>query len=193
MLISPSVMAVGLGLMSTFRPGETSAHWIGYQFLAGFGLGWGMQSASLASQAVLPAPDIPTGTAIMFFSQQLGGAIFTSVGQNLLSSRLISQISDIPGLDPAGVVSEGAGDVLRKVAPEFRTQVRDAYNDSITRIFLCSMGLALAAVVAAMFVEWINIKKVGRSDPSGEDAPPSPKSPHHKEDPLPGGASRNTS
>lgn len=184
MLISPSMMATGLGLMSTFKPGETSAHWIGYQFLAGFGLGWGIQGASLAAQAVLPAADVPTGTAIMFFAQQLGGAVFTSVGQNLLSSRLITQISRLlPGADAAGIVRGGATDILRKVPPELRPQVTLAYNDSITRIFLCSMGLALAALVAALFVEWVNIKKVGRGGPPAEKTAEETESPSRKEDP----------
>lgn len=112
--------------------------------------------------------------AIIFFAQQLGGAIFTSVGQNLLSSQLISRIGNIPGVDPSQIVSEGANDLVNNVPPEFRMQAKEAYNASITTIFLCGMGLSLGGVVSALFMEWKNIKKVGpRGPPSAQPAPES--------------------
>ncbi|KAK7755302.1 hypothetical protein SLS62_002808 [Diatrype stigma] len=99
--------------------------------------------------------------------QGLGGAIFTSVGQNLLTSRLISQISDIPGIDPAQVVSEGASDLLTTVPSRYQMQVKEAYNTSVATIFLCGMGLALGAVVSSLFMEWKSIKKTGLGGPPG--------------------------
>lgn len=153
--------------MSTFRTNETPAHWIGYQVITGFGLGFGMQGSALTAQIVLAPHDVSIGMAIMFFSQQLGGAVFTSVGQNILTSRLASQISDIPGIDPSKISSQGASDLLTTVAPQFRNQVKEAYNTSVTRIFLCGMGLALGALVSSMFLEWKSIKK----GPGGQPTP----------------------
>ncbi|KAI0019540.1 major facilitator superfamily domain-containing protein [Xylariomycetidae sp. FL0641] len=161
MIASPSIMAVGQGLMSTFTITENVSHWVGYQFLTGFGLGLGMQASVLAAQAVLPPPDIPTGIAIMFFSQQLGGGIFTSVGQNILSEYLVSHVSDIPGVDPKQVTTEGATDLVKSVPPEDVDLVKTIYNQAIRKIFLCAMGVALVAVVAALFMEWKNVKKTG--------------------------------
>ncbi|KAI1853207.1 hypothetical protein JX266_001913 [Neoarthrinium moseri] len=173
MIISPSLLAVGEGLMSTFSPGESSSRWIGYQFLAGFGLGIGMQSSGLAVQAVLGRPDVPTGVSIIFFMQQLGGAIFTSVGQNLLSTYLVDELSGvIPGGDAAGIVGSGATDIVSKVPENLRDTILQIYNHAITRIFLCGMGVALVAAVAALFVEWKNIKKTGprrAPPPAGSD------------------------
>ncbi|ORY65263.1 putative efflux pump antibiotic resistance protein [Pseudomassariella vexata] len=173
MLMSPSVMAVGQGLMSTFRVHESSSHWIGYQLITGFGLGIGMQASGLAAQAVLPKPDIPIGISIMFFAQQLGGAIFTSVGQNLLSNQLADQLAGIPGLDPSSVNGEGATDLVNQVPAENRQAVLEIYNHALTRIFLCGMGVALVGTVAALFMEWKNIKKTGppRASPGSSDPP----------------------
>ncbi|KAI2606692.1 MFS general substrate transporter [Hypoxylon sp. NC1633] len=167
MLACPSILAIGLGLLSTLRVDETSAHWIGFQFLCGFGLGTGMQSAGLAAQAVLPKPDIPTGVSITFFCQQLGGAIFTSVGQNLLSSYMVAHVAEVPGLDPHEITSEGATDLVEMVSPEYQDNVRQLYNEALSRIFLCAMGIALGALVAALFMEWKNIKKTGPGGPPG--------------------------
>ncbi|KAI1659967.1 MFS general substrate transporter [Daldinia decipiens] len=167
MLVCPMIMAVGQGLMSTFKVDEDSPHWIGYQIIVGFGLGMGMQTAGLSAQAVLPKPDIPTGIALMFFCQQLGGAVFVSVGQNLLSSYIVGHVTDIPGLDPKKITNEGATDLVNKVPPEYKLQVKELYNGAISRIFLCGMGVALVALVAALFMEWKNIKKTGPKGPPG--------------------------
>ncbi|KAI0409708.1 MFS general substrate transporter [Xylaria palmicola] len=160
MIASPSLLAVGQGLMSTFTVNEASSHWIGFQVIAGFGLGLGMQASSLAAQATLPIPDVPIGIAIMFFAQQLGGGIFTSVGQNLLSTYLVSHLH-IPGLSADQITSEGATDLISSVAPEYQLTVKTVYNDAISQIFRCAMGVALVAVVAALFMEWKNVKKTG--------------------------------
>ncbi|KAI1106629.1 MFS general substrate transporter [Jackrogersella minutella] len=161
MIVCPTIMAIGLGLLSTFKVDEDSAHWIGYQFLVGFGLGMGMQSAGLAAQAVLPKPDIPTGVSVMFFCQQLGGGVFTSVGQNLLSSYMVQHVAEVPGLSPEQITSEGATDLVNSVPPDSRPAVKKLYNDALSRIFICGMGVALVAFVAAFFMEWKNIKKTG--------------------------------
>ncbi|KAJ3563338.1 hypothetical protein NPX13_g8236 [Xylaria arbuscula] len=166
MIASPSLLAVGQGLMSTFRVHETSSHWIGYQVIGGFGLGLGMQAASLAAQATLPMPDVPIGIAIMFFAQQLGGGIFTSVGQNLLSTYLVSNL-DVPGLTPDEITSLGATELVTAVAPEYRETVKIVYNAAIQQIFRCAMGVALVAVAAAVFMEWKNVKKTGPSPGAG--------------------------
>ncbi|KAI0974607.1 MFS general substrate transporter [Xylaria arbuscula] len=165
MIASPSLLAVGQGLMSTFRVNESSSHWIGFQVVAGFGLGLGMQAASLAAQAVLPVPDVPIGIAIMFFAQQLGGGIFTSVGQNLLSTYLVTHLH-IPGLSADQITSEGATDLVSSVAPEYQLTVKTVYNQAISEIFRCAMGVALVAVVAALFMEWKNVKKAGGPPPA---------------------------
>ncbi|KAI1434608.1 MFS general substrate transporter [Xylaria sp. CBS 124048] len=171
MIASPSLLAVGQGLMSTFKVNEPSSHWIGFQVVAGFGLGLGMQASSLAAQSVLPTPDVPIGIAVMFFAQQLGGGIFTSVGQNLLSTYLVSHLR-IPGLSSTDITNEGAADLVSAVAPQYRLDVKTVYNDAIRQIFRCAMGVALVAVVAALFMEWKNVKNTG---PPGAHGRPSDK------------------
>jgi hypothetical protein len=169
MYLSPSLMSVGEGLMSTFTPDTPSSHWISYQFLAGFGLGFGMQTATLAMQTVLPPGDISTGIAIMFFVQQLGGAVFTTVGQTILSNILVSELVGIPGLDSSNIVNEGATNLGAIVPPEYIDLVIHAYNFAATRIFLTAMGLSLLALISSFGMAWRSIKegKNGQGPPGG--------------------------
>ncbi|KAG6007742.1 hypothetical protein E4U21_005581 [Claviceps maximensis] len=168
-IISPAIATIGCGLLTTFEPTTGSPHWIGYQFLTGFGTGLGMQSAGLAVQTTLPKEDVATGISITFFAQQLGGAVFVTVGQTILSTNLVKKLSGLAGLDPRTIVSSGATELRRIVPPQFFDTVVEAYNYAITRIFYCAMALALAQVVASLFVEWRSIKKTRRQAPV-EDA-----------------------
>lgn len=159
-------MAVGEGLLSTFSPTTPSSRWIAYQFLTGFGLGFGMQTVNLAVQTVFPPEDVSMGIAISFFAQQLGAAIFVSVGQSILNNVLAAQLiaANIPGYggDDGGghaVTETGATDLLNNVEERFRPRVVETLNYACTRVFLTGMGLAVATFMAAAFMEWKSIKK----------------------------------
>jgi hypothetical protein len=159
LLVAPVLAATGTGMLSTLTPSSSRAEWIGYQILYGFGIGAGAQSASLASQTVLPREDVPLGTAMNFFVQQLGGAVFVPVGQNLFSTQLVKQLSGVIGLDTDMIINTGATD-LRKVVPtsELDTVV-NAYSYALTRVFILGAALSACMMIGALGVEWKSIKK----------------------------------
>ncbi|KAJ4012845.1 hypothetical protein NW752_006116 [Fusarium irregulare] len=171
MIICPCIMSIGQGLLTTFKPDTGSSQWIAYQFLVGFGLGLGMQSGGLAIQATLPKEEVPTGLSITFFAQQLGGAIFVSVGQTILSGRLVERLSGVPGLASKNLVETGATELKKIVPSEYVPKVAEAYNYAITRIFYVGVALALGQLVCALCVEWRNIKpKKAESSPETGNA-----------------------
>lgn len=150
---------IGEGLLTTFVPTTGSNHWIGFQFLAGFGIGFGLQAPNLSIQAAVKPEDIPTGMAIMFFAQQLGGAIFVTVGQTILSTSVVSALSHIPGLDAEAIVKAGATELHRLVKPEYVPDVIAAYNHACVTIFRAALALSAAHLLAAVGMPWISIKK----------------------------------
>lgn len=82
-ILCSMLMSIGTGLLTTLRVDSGSPEWIGYQVLAGLGMGLGMQQSGLAAQVVLRAEDVPIGASLMFFGQQLGGSIFVCVAQTV--------------------------------------------------------------------------------------------------------------
>jgi MFS family permease len=168
MLAAPSIMSIGEGLLSTLNRDSPTAHWVVFQFLSGFGLGFGMQTSGLAIQTVLPKEDVSTGIAINFFVQQLGGAVFTSVGQTILTNLLVSKLSVVPGFNPKNIVSEGATKLSAIAPPEFEGAVVEAYEYACRHIFLAAMALAFASLLCALGMEWRSIKK----DKPGPGPPP---------------------
>ena len=174
MLLCPAVMAAGEGLLSTFKPNSGAGQWIGYQVVTGFGLGLGMQTGGLAVQATLPRDDVSTGMAITFFCQQLGGAIFVSVGQTVLNKYLVQRLNGIAGLDPETIVRTGATDLHEVVPAQYLGRVVDAYNYACKRILLVDMGIALGGIFCAVSMKWVSIKKGkgGPPGPPGAGGPP---------------------
>lgn len=161
MFASAVIVPIPTGLFTTFHTDTGHAKWIGYQVLVGFGIGLSMQQPSMAAQTVLPKIDVPTGVSLMFFGQQLGGTVFVSVGQNILSSRLISGLAEakIPGLDPGIVVDAGATNIRNVVLPEYLGAVLQAYNHALTTVYHVAVGTSCVLIVGAVFMEWKSIKK----------------------------------
>jgi hypothetical protein len=162
--ISALAMPIGAGLISTWKVDTGRGEWIGFQILYGFSLGLGMQQAQLAAQTVLKRVDVPTGMALVVFMQTLGGAVFISVGQNVLTSHLVGGMSRlVDGLDPAVIVNTGATDLRDLVPAEQLAAVLEVYSEALRRVFLISAGLASVTILGALGLEWKSVKKGKKS------------------------------
>ncbi|KAI7306800.1 MFS general substrate transporter [Hortaea werneckii] len=158
-IASAIIMPIGAGLITTWTVQTGSPKWIGFQVLFGLGVGLGMQQATMAAQTVLRKQDAPTGVALLFFAQQLGGAIFVSVGQNVLNSKLLSGIVRlVPDLSPERILSTGATD-LRQIVPAHDLQaVLVAYNSALRQVFVVATAMACLAALGAFGLEWRSVK-----------------------------------
>ncbi|KAH8881291.1 MFS general substrate transporter [Thozetella sp. PMI_491] len=159
MIVGTIFASVGYGLLSTFHPDTAQPMWIGYQILAGAGVGLGLQQPLMAVQVVLDIKDVPIGTSVIVFLQTLGGALFVSIGQNVFSNKLVEYIGTYaPGLDPALVLATGATSIQTAIPKEYLAGVTLAYNDSLTRTFLVFAAMAAMSAIGAAFVEWKSVK-----------------------------------
>jgi EmrB/QacA subfamily drug resistance transporter len=159
MIASSVLMAIGAGLLTTFKVNTGHTEWIGYQALFGIGVGLGMQQILIAVQTALPAADIPTGTAIVMFFQTLGGALFISVGQNVFTNKLVSGLkAAVPDLDPAIVLRTGATELRSVIGEQYRAGVLRAYNDALTNSYYVAVALATLSIVGSLAVEWKSVK-----------------------------------
>lgn len=151
-------MSIGAGLLTTLQVDTGSSKWIGYQFLFGWGMGLTFQTPNLAAQTVLPRRDVPIGTSLMFFSQLLGGAIFISVGQNILDSQLIQRLSHIPGLDGHKILNSGATS-LTDLPDSIKPEVLSAYNEALRKVFQVGLIMVCLTIFGALSIEWRSVKK----------------------------------
>ncbi|KAI7356019.1 MFS general substrate transporter [Hortaea werneckii] len=158
-IASAIIMPIGAGLITTWTVQTGSPKWVGFQVLFGFGVGLGMQQATMAAQTVLRKQDVPTGVALLFFAQQLGGAIFVSVGQNVLNSKLVSGIVRlVPDLSPERILNTGATE-LRRIVPAHDLQaVLVAYNSALRQVFVVATAMACLAAPGALGLERRSVK-----------------------------------
>ncbi|TGO21238.1 hypothetical protein BPAE_0231g00040 [Botrytis paeoniae] len=159
MIVSSVIAAVGIGLLTTFKPDTNHAAWIGYQCLAGIGIGFGMQQPLIACQTVLDISQVPTGTSVIIFVQTLGGALFVSIGQNVFTNKLAQNLAHyVPDLDSAVVLSTGATSIQKDIAPEYLAGVTISYNNALTQSFLVAAVMAALTIIGSLAIEWKSVK-----------------------------------
>lgn len=163
--------SIGAGLLTTLDVNTSEAKWIGFQILYGYGLGSSTQINNMAAQTVLSQKDVAIGASLMFFGQQLFGAIFTSVGANVLSNQLAKRLGHIPGVDvtPRVIQSTGATEVLSLIPEAYRDDALRAYNDSLRVCFQVGLIMACLAIIGALGMEWRSVKQ-NKPDVERKDA-----------------------
>lgn len=159
MIFGTVLGSIGYGILTTFRPDISSAKWIGYQIIAGAGVGLAMQQPLMAVQTVLDIKDIPIGTSLIAFMQMLGGALFVSVGQTVFTNSLLDGLSEkVPDLDPNIVLMAGATSIKSLIPVEFLDAVIQIYSDALTDAFSVSAACAAIAIIPCLFVQWKSVK-----------------------------------
>ncbi|KAI0123646.1 major facilitator superfamily domain-containing protein [Xylariales sp. AK1849] len=173
-LIAP----IGAGLLTTLEPNTSTAKWIGYQILFGFGSGCGFQLPQVAAQIVLPPRDIPTGISVSMLFQGLGGTVLISAANNVLNNKLLQYINDlaIPGVDGMSVINAGATRFRDVIPAEHIDQVVDVYNMALRKAFQIALIMACLSAIPAVLLEWRSVKKgsPGSAQPKPVANSPSP-------------------
>ncbi|KAL9066482.1 MAG: hypothetical protein Q9161_007545 [Pseudevernia consocians] len=171
MIFGVCLTAIGAGLLTTLEVDISKGKWVGFQILYGFGLGSCSQAPNMAAQTVLPREDVSIGASLMFFGQLLFGAIFNSVGQNVLDNQLANRLTDIPGISRQLIQNTGATDLLRLVPAEYHPAALKSYNDSLRVCFQVGLIMACLSILGAVTMEWRTVRKnLLPKNPDGERA-----------------------
>ena len=158
-LFAGSIFAsIGAGLLMTLNTDSGKGAWIGYQILFGLGLGMGMQQSIVAVQAALPKKDVAVGVSIVFFGQNLGGAVLTCVAQALFNNDLLKGLSAIQGIDALSISQAGSTDLKNVVPIKMLAAVLQAYNHAVSRTYIVALAAACLSLLAGLGMPWINVK-----------------------------------
>ncbi|ROV90262.1 hypothetical protein VPNG_09907 [Cytospora leucostoma] len=157
MICGVVLLSIGAGLLTTLQVDTGEAKWIGYQVLYGFGMGMTFQAPNLAAQTVLQTHDVPIGTALMLSSQLLSGAIFVSVGQNVLDGELLRKLASLPGFDASTILNSGATTITALPEP-LKSTVLVAYNAALRKVFQVGLIMTCLTIFGAATLEWRSVK-----------------------------------
>ncbi|KAK6359414.1 hypothetical protein TWF696_000574 [Orbilia brochopaga] len=159
MWVSAAVFTVGSGLLHTLQVDSSSGKWIGYQILAGFGAGMGIQIPFVAVQVVLNSKDMPVGNALAIFFNSLGGAISISITQNIFTNTLLKELPKYaPNVDAQFIVDIGATAVRIAVQAADLAGVIFAYNEAIVTAFILAIAVGGFAFICSLGMEMKSVK-----------------------------------
>lgn len=178
LIAGTALLTIGCGLLTTFRVDTSTPESIGYQVsnsfdlnvvgmiksntrkvIVGAGMGMSLSQCNNAAQTVLSREDLPTGITIINFGNFVGGTIFVSICQTILSSTLQSQLAQkIPGLDVSSIVHAGATDLAKLIPTDQLPVFHAVYNEGVVNVWYCALGVSAFAFVASWFVEWKSVK-----------------------------------
>ncbi len=160
MLLGSTMMAIGFGFLTTFKPSTTHAAWIGWQVMLGIGTGLSFPQPWSATQTALAAKDVPLGLAGVGFAISLAAAVSISVSQNVFTNRLREglQAGAILGVDAGDVIQQGATGFLQHIAENERAPVLVIYNSAVTSCFWLPVATACVGFVAALGMNWNSVK-----------------------------------
>lgn len=113
----------------------------------------------IAVQNSITPAQIPTAMALVMFSSTLGGALFLSFSQTILTNSLRKLIPQYaPAVDPAAVIRAGATGFRAFVPAADLHGVLVAYSKSIDRVFYLCAGASAGVFVAAFGMGWKDIR-----------------------------------
>lgn len=152
--------SIGGGLITTWQVDSSSSKWIGYQVISGFGTGLALALPQVVVQPDLSPQEIPIGISMTIFFQFFGGALFVSIGNNILNSKLVSYVNaiGIPDFDVGNVLQAGATEFRRTVPVEYLPQVLTAYNAALRLVFRAGLAMACFSVLGALPLKWRSMK-----------------------------------
>jgi hypothetical protein len=179
-LFAAVVGTISNGLYSTFSPTTSTAQWVGYQVLNGFGRGVGMPivkqaflvpylpqptlttktQALVAVQAALSPADIPMGNSIVIFVQTLGTAITLTVSSAIFQGSLKSELpKQAPLADAAALMAAGATRFRDIVGERDLSGVLTAYSLAIDRVFYLAAAVSGLGVFTSLFLGWVDVRR----------------------------------
>ena len=147
-------------MLSTLNLHSSPAEWIGYQVIAGAGAGACIQIPLVAVQAALSREDLPVGSSITIFFGTLGGALSTSMAENVFATSLIDQIpQEVPDFDPYRLLEAGATQLKDIVPKDSQGGVLKAFNTSVINVLSLAIIFSGFAFFASLLFEWTTLKR----------------------------------
>ncbi|MFD7903089.1 MFS transporter [Kitasatospora sp. NPDC059747] len=152
-----AVTTVGLLLLSRLDEHTGTGEMSLYFLVFGLGLGLVMQVLVLIVQNSVGYQDLGVATAGATFFRSIGASFGVSIFGTVFASGLKSRLADAlrgvplpPGFRPDAITSDPR--VVSRLPAAVQTAVHHAYAESITRVFLYAVPVAVVAFVLSLFL-----------------------------------------
>lgn len=159
LILGASLATVGTGLIYTLSVTSSNSAWIGFQALTGLGMGLAFQVPIIVAQATVQPSDLASVTAMVLFTQTIGGAFFVSAGEVAFANILVQKLPlRAPGIIPADVVSAGVTQIRSTFAASAVPGIILAYMDGLKVAYAIAVAAAGISVILGALAKWENLK-----------------------------------
>ncbi|KAH7151222.1 major facilitator superfamily-domain-containing protein [Fusarium sp. MPI-SDFR-AT-0072] len=158
LVVSSIIVTIASGLFYTLDIGTSTGKWVGYQILAGFGYGIGLQVPVVISQAFAAPSDMAPVTSIIIFARTIGGTFLITAAQSGFINQIIRKLSSTaPAVDPALVTETGATTLRQSFSGVELDGILHAYAWGIKVAFAITIAACGITVITSFFTKWTNI------------------------------------
>ncbi|GAA2226925.1 MFS transporter [Kitasatospora cystarginea] len=152
-----AVTTIGLVLLSRLTEHSTTTETSLYFLVFGLGLGLVMQVLVLIVQNSVGYQDLGVATGAATFFRSVGASFGVSIFGTVFASGLGRRLPEVlaglllpPGFNPATVTADPR--VVAALPAAVQDAVHRAYAESITRVFLYAVPVAVVAFVLSLFI-----------------------------------------
>jgi len=150
---APLTSAIGSGFLFTIHPSTANSKIIGLQFLTGFGIGTAFQVSKLSVQGEYAYQPhlIAQGTAMVNFTQTMGGVFGISIGGTVFLNKLTSILKNTPGLTSEQILLVRSSVLaIAKLPANVMPAVISAYSDALNDVFIIGVPVIVLGAFAGM-------------------------------------------
>ncbi|KAF7345295.1 Major facilitator transporter-like protein [Mycena sanguinolenta] len=163
LVVAPVFLGIGSGLLYLLNTSSSSGKIIGFQIIAGIGVGMGMQNPMLALQVEFrDAPRlIAQALSMGSFSQFLGGTLGLGIAEPVFASELSKYLLKYAPEAPAAVVKESPTAIYTELPAAMIPGVVRSYNAALRIVYVLGVPAAGLGLLAAVFIKNEKITKGG--------------------------------
>lgn len=149
-----SIYVVAAGVQTTFQRDTTHAYIVGILVVEGFGIGWTMQTALVAAQAIAPPEDRAVITGIRNLGRFVGGSFGLAVASAIMNNVIRSEIatSGIPP-DIASQITGVQFNLPAGLTEAQMTALLDAEMEGVRSVFWFLFGVGVCTLLMSLPVQ----------------------------------------
>ncbi|OBG18781.1 MDR family MFS transporter [Mycobacterium sp. 852002-51057_SCH5723018] len=162
-VVGTAVMAVAFFLMSRMDPSTSALVQSLFLVVLGAGIGMCMQTLVLIVQNTSSFDDLGVATSGVTFFRTIGSSFGAAIFGSLFTNFLHSRIGPAMVASRAPAAAAASPEALHRLPHAVAAPIVAAYADSLTRVFLWAVPVALVGFVVALFLREVPLRGIGNN------------------------------
>jgi MFS family permease len=155
-----ATMAVAFLLLSGMNAATPAWQQSLYLFILGSGIGLCMQVLILVVQNTSKFADLGVATSGVTFFRTIGSSFGAAIFGSLFANFLADRIGPALVTSGAPALASRSPKALHALSPETAAPIIDAYADSLGRVFLCAVPVAVVGFIVSLFLKEVRLREV---------------------------------